>query len=87
MTNHTRCEYCRQLTDGLECRKCGAPLPRIRNVGLIGHNEMGQQIEIVIPDGGTMADYGKRTKIDKAFPYPSWISRSLVNWRVRGIGG
>jgi hypothetical protein len=23
----TRCEYCRQMSDGLECRKCGAPLP------------------------------------------------------------
>ena len=23
----SRCEYCRQQSDGLECRKCGAPLP------------------------------------------------------------
>jgi hypothetical protein len=31
-----------------------------------------------------LVNYGRQTEIEKAFPYPAWISRSLVNWRTRG---
>ncbi len=138
----TRCEYCRQLGDGLECRKCGAPLPDFGGASSVAFSRMMQndveratepgvlvdRMVMVTPEGRVdinrvialardkqistaqaremlgikdsevrivrdeaLLDYGQRNKIDNMTQLffdehtlcPSWISRSLVNWRLR----
>ncbi len=76
-----RCEYCRQLTDGLECRKCGAPLRNRYFDSPAVHVTTQRDPQM---EGSALENYGKRTKIDEISSYPAWLSRSLVQWRLRG---
>lgn len=81
----TRCEYCRQMSDGLECRKCGAPL-RLESRYSVGSQpvHVTTQAEDVGLDYGGF-DYMRRNSINNMIvsiaPYKFWTQRGLVNWR------
>ena len=70
---------------------------RLVEEGLISPTVVLKELGELDPDGSiqsfaaynvarqrALANYGVEREIDKTFPYPAWISRSLVNWRMRG---
>ena len=77
LQRHTRCEYCRQITDGVECRKCGAPLPDVGGASSVAFSRMmlgdfpeerarmvNNMVNVGLIPGSALLDYSRRNKIN-----------------------